>query len=701
MRRTFKQADIIQDEAAECGLACISYISGFYGRNLRLEKLRSHYDVTSDGLSFHHLMRICAEHDLAANAVKVTAESLDELDKPAILLWNNCHFIVLKKVSKNKIEVMDPAAGTRYFTIQDAVSFFSGFALEVSPTENFVVDNKKNKQQDKKRHQHFFSWQSFKNGAVRYKSYMTPFLILAIIIQMTNIAVPKFMSLVFDEVLPKNDVEFLWLLVFIFAFIYLVQALGSYIKIILSQRLRRAISQHEGLRAVQKLFQMDLKFFNKRFPSDLLRKIKSVDVFHIIYTHGWLDIAVETFFAGVFLTLLFFINFELALLTTAITVVMIVIRIMLLSRLMSYQYSALDAEIRRDNVLLKAIDNIIPVKINHSEHKKVNAWFTEHAELELNRSSIEKTSSVIQLSITTISHIQTLVIMGIGAYNVLNGENTAGQLISFIFYKNSFIANIQSVVEKHVTLQLCSVEVKRLMDINPQLQPGRNNYQTSISGRFEKIRNIQLKNISFSYSNLDDLFIRDINIHLSPGQKLVITGSSGSGKTTILKIFAGLLQPSCGEVLVNGIELRRFGVSQYQQQLSLVSPDDTIIDGSVVENIIYECDHYDLLLLERCIDDADLTEVIKSLSAGINTMLGTNGARLSSGQQQRLILARALYRRPNLILLDEPTSHLDRQSASQVIALIKRISVSCVIVSHDQDVIESFDNHLSVTKGAQ
>lgn len=186
---------------------------------------------------------------------------------------------------------MDPATGSRYFTYEEAASYFSGVALEIVPTEAFSTENKKDG--DVKITPHFFSLHTFTRGLAKYKSYMLPLAAMAIIIQLTNVAIPKFMSLVFDEVLPGNDEDLLFLLLYIFTFVYLMQAVGSYLKILISQRLRRSISQLEGVTTVNKLFQMDLKFFNKRMPSDLLRKIKSVDVFHVIFTQGWVDIITD------------------------------------------------------------------------------------------------------------------------------------------------------------------------------------------------------------------------------------------------------------------------------------------------------------------------------------------------------------------------------------------------------------------------
>lgn len=703
MSKIYKTADVVQDEAAECGLACISYISGALGKKIGLETLRRQYDVNLDGLSFYHMMKISADHNMIATGVTLTVDSLSELKKPAILLWNNCHFVVLKNVSSKKIEVMDPAVGSRFFTLQEAAQFFSGVALEFLIADEAMQETTEEKRtgEEPADENNFFSLKTFYHSLIKYKEYMLPLALMGISIQLTNVAIPKFMSLVFDEVLPKNDEDFLFLLLYIFAFVYLMQTVGSYLKIVLSQRLRRAISQTEGLSTVRRLFQMDLKFFQKRMPSDLLRKLKSVDIFHVIFTHGWLDIVIDGFFAIIFAVLLFMISFELALLTIAITGLMVLVRVMLLPTLMSHQYSAIDGEIRRDNSLLQSIDNISMIKINHSEHRKISNWFYHHAELEANRSSIEKINAVIQLSVTTISHIQTLIIMGIGAYAVLKGENTAGQLISFIFYKNCLMTNIQSLVENHVNLKICSVEVRRLKDITPAQQDETASFSLSGLKKREQIASLEVKDLGFSYSNLDAPFIRHLNFAIGKQEKLVLTGPSGCGKTTVLNLLSGLLTPGEGDILVNGISLTRFGHRQYQSQIAVVSASDKIIDGSVLENIIYECDHHDMQLLEECIEKANLANVIRSLSAGLNTRLGTNGARLSSGQQQRLMIARALYRRPSLVMFDEPTSHLDEEARKAITQLVIDLPLPCIVVSHDRALIEAVGNEVAMRAGEE
>ncbi|WP_338563221.1 peptidase domain-containing ABC transporter [Erwinia sp. E_sp_B01_3] len=699
--KKYKTKDVIQDEVSECGLACISYICGTLGKKVALSTLRRQFDVTLDGLSFYNLMNISAEYQLVATGVQVAADSLSEIKTPAILLWNNCHFVVLKKVSRKGIEVMDPAVGSRKFTHLEVLRFFSGMALEIEPGDEFTVRPHQIWGDESKEDKSFFSLRSFKNGVLKYKGYMLPLAIMGIVIQVTNIAIPKFMSLVFDEVLPKNDEDFLFLLLYIFGFVYLVQAVGSYLKILLSQRLRRVISQFEGVKTVRKLFQMDLKFFNKRMPSDLLRKVKSVDVFHVIFTHGWLDIVIDGFFAVIFIVLLFMISFELALMTVTVTGLMVLTRVLLLSTLMSRQYSAIDAEVKRDNSLLQSIDNITMIKINHAEPRKISDWFYSHAELEDNRSSIEKINAMISLSVTTISHLQTLIIMGMGAYAVLKGESTAGQLISFIFYKNCLMGNVQTLVENHVNLKLCSVEVRRLLDISPANVTEVSQFSSSAVTTKEQIKTLSVKNLAFSYSNLEESFIKNINFTLNEGDKLVITGPSGCGKTTILNLLSGLLSPTEGEIIINDISLNRFGLRQYQSQISIVSPDDKIINGSVIENIVYESDSYDMLLLGQCIEQANLADVIRSLSAGLNTRLGINGARLSSGQQQRLMLARALYRRPTLILMDEPTSHLDKLSREAIMELVAQLPVSCIIVSHDEHLIKAIGNEIQMSGGVK
>lgn len=689
-------SDVIQDEAVECGLACVSYIAQYNGKKLTLQQLRRQYEVTADGLSFFHLMKIFNDHQHVATGIKVDAADLKEVATPAILLWNNCHFVILKKVTSRYIEVMDPAVGSRKYTTSEVKLFFSGVALEVTVSSDFVPSHPSEWRKKELNKEYFYSLSNFRKGIVKHSAYMIPLTLLAILIQMTNVAIPKFMTLIFDEVLPNNDKDFLFLLIYIFSFVYLLQLSTQYLKIILSQRLRRYISQFEGLDIVSRMFSMNLNFFSKRLPTDLLRKIKSVDVFHVIFTHGWIDILIESVFIIIFITLLLLISFKLAVLTLLATCVMVFIRLLFISPLTSRQYSSIDAEIQRDNSLLETIENIDQVKLNNSESVKITDWFTYHSRLEDNRAGIEKIQSLLELSLTGISHIQTIVIMGYGAYSVLQGENTAGQLISFIFYKGCLMDNIRSVVEKHVSLKLCSVEVNRLNDLIVENEEAKlldkAGFKSSALTLREEFTSIEVKELVFGYTNLEQPILRNINFSLTEGQKLVITGPSGCGKTTLIQIISGMISPTSGDILINNLSLLQFGIKQYQSQIAHVSVNDSIINGSVIDNIIYECGDYDMALLEFCIEQSGLIEVIRCLSAGLNTRLGVNGARLSSGQTQRLLIARALYRRPRLLLLDEPTSHLDEESADIIINLIKGLPTSCLIVSHDNRLIKEIGN---------
>lgn len=692
MKNKHKIKDVIQNESSECGLACISYISLLHGKSLSLEALRADYDVSLEGLSFYQLMKIFSHHQMIATGVSVRHDALEMLQTPAILLWNNCHFVVLKSVNKDTIEVMDPAVGSRIFTDKEVERFFSGVALEVTLSEDFVRTGV----QEKIKKTNAYGFRHFYQGLFRYKSYILPLALLSIVIQLTGITIPKFVSLVFDEVIPKNDDDFLFLLLYIFGFVYLVNAFGSYLKIVLSQRLRRNISQIKGLATIRDLFQMDLRFYQKRLPSDLLRKMKAVDAYPVIFTHGWLDIIIDGVFTCILVGLLFLASFNLALMTVAITVSMILVRILLLPVIMSRQYSVIDAEINRDNTLLNAVQSIGSIKINQSEYRQVDTWFSDHAELEYNRSSIEKLHSIIELSVNTISHIQMLVILGYGAYSVLNGNITTGQLISFVFYKNIIMSNIQSIVDNHIRIKLASVEIRRLDDVKPESSTDRPYYKSGLHDKVEKVKSVSFKNLSFAYSNLDEPVINNLSFELTEGSKIALTGPSGCGKTTVLNILAGLLAPSGGDILVNNISLQRFGIRQYQSQIALVSVDDKIISGTIADNIVFDCERHDINLLESCIEKADLAAVIRSLSAGLNTRLGYNGTRLSSGQQQRLMFARALYRQPEILLLDEPTSHLDSESRNVIIEMIVSLPVACVVVTHDPLLIDKLRNKVKL-----
>lgn len=704
--RVDKLPIILQDEPFECGLACMASIAQAYGISISLDRLRKEYEVSADGLSFYHLIKVASDLGLSAKGYYVDAEDLADLRLPAIILWNNCHFVVLTKVERNYIEVMDPAVGSRRFDKLDVASFFGGAAMEVTSilerpktsVKPYAVDDDGKVEGD--------DYNAFDFGLLRffktfgcYWTWLVPLLILSICVQLAQVASPKFISLTLDEVLGKHDKDFLHLLLFVFGFVYLIQTVCGYIKNLLVQRLRQYISQEQGEIMIFSLMRMPIKYFWKRHPSDIIRRAKAIDQVHYMYTHGWMELFFSVFFSSVFAFLMYLIDPKLTVIVLVLSLAFVLLRVVFVPAFKSRMYSAIDGEIRRDFHLMESIKKIEAVKLYQLSDQAALSWNSEHARLEQDRARIERMQANVELTNQAVSHLQMLVIVGLGASAVLKGENSVGMLVSFIFYKDFFMGNVLSAVENHLQIKMVKVETDRLKDVRVSTENRvQGCYRERLSTPYELLREVAFDSVSFSYSNLDGSILHDISIILLCDEKVALLGPSGCGKTTFMNILSGLLEPTSGKVLINGRERGLFGQNQYSKQVAVVRSSDKVIPGTVIDNVIYG-EVLDVDLLECCLSSADLDDVIRQLPLGLNTRLGPNGSQLSSGQQQRLMIARALYRQPKLLMLDEPTSHLDGEARRKVMETIERLDVGVFLITHDEEVAAICHRILRIKEG--
>jgi len=290
---------------------------------------------------------------------------------------------------------------------------------------------------------------------------------------------------------------------------------------------------------------------------------------------------------------------------------------------------------------------------------------------------------------SSTSDASSLIISAVGAVAVINGQNTLGELFAFVLYKDMFMNMVITTADRFVTLRMLKVELGRIGDIiNQPAEPMlEQRYLGSLQQPFEKISQLALQDVSYSYGSFEDNIVDQVSLMLEPGDKVAIYGPSGCGKSTLLRIISGLYSPIAGSVQVNGHALHHFGYRHFRERISYLSGSEEILEATVLENITFDDADMGLAVdakrLDHCIEQASLQDCIQTLPNGLNTRIGNSGVKLSSGQRQRLLLARALYRQPDILLLDEPTSHLDSLSRDAIIETLAQLAVTSVIVTHD------------------
>lgn len=677
---------ILQDEMSECGMAVIAMIASYHGRATSLRDMRQHCTIARDGMSLFQIIKVSETLGFACRPLKVMLDGLRQVRAPSILFWNKMHFVVLEAVDGRGVHIVDPALGRRFYRWEQALPLFSGVVLELVPGLDFTL-------QRSARPHHALGFRSVLSANPWLLRYLIPMGLLAVVMYLGAIAAPKLFSLTIDEVVAKNDEDFLYLILYVFAAVFAFKTAAAWLRTWLDTQLRVALGQDLGTGVVAWLLRLPVSYFERRAPGDLLRRTQASDRAYVQFSSGWMDMAIDGFFAAAFIGLMALINLPLAALSLCLCLLFLLFRLLTLPVLERTHRIAIEAETARNVCLLETLGAIESMKLYQYEALKLARWSNQHVETEVARARVQRLQSMNVVVHEGLSHGHSLLVSALGAFAVLQGDNSIGDLFAFVLYKDMFMACTLKVLDRYATLRLVLVELRRVEDIVDEPAEPRPTaiYQARADDAQPAVHSLALHDGRFRYSSFDRPVFDEVNLQLAAGSKVAIFGPSGCGKSTLLKVMAGFYSLDGGQVRVNGIDLQRFGLSHYRQRLAYVTAHDEILAASVADNITMDAGRSDAAWLQCCVEQAGLLRTVQGLPNGFNTLLGPAGVQLSTGQRQRLLIARALFRRPQVLLLDEPTSHLDAEARDVIIATLSQLEMLCVVVTHDRHVAGACD----------
>ncbi|MFM2589061.1 peptidase domain-containing ABC transporter [Vibrio sp. TBV020] len=688
---------ILQDEVSECGLACIAMVVNASGGATSLFELRRKYQVSKDGLSMYQLIRILGEFNINSVALSGNYQQLKDLNTPAILFWNKSHFVVLEKVNNDSITIVDPAMGRKTYSLDEVKYYFSGIALEIDDVDSVKLNNENLENKLTKYRNPFSLVSLLKNSSWLYNNIILLFL-LVLSVNLFSLAAPKLFSLTIDEVVTKNDKELLYLIIYMFGLAFIILTAFKYVRNKLNVSIRKIVENDISSSFVSHMVRLPLEFFEKRTSASILRKLQALDVLHVKFTAGWADIIGDAIFSLVFVALMAYINEKLAFLSLFVCSIFIIFRLISVIRLEKYQKESIDREIERNSTLLSIVDEMKINKLYGNNNNKASSWSSMQSKSVDARARIDYIQEMNSVVFSGISNTQSLAISFFGAIAILNGDNSIGDIFAFVLYKDLFLDSVLRIIDRYMNLRIVNVELDRLDDILA-VEPEFINTNSMTLSEQKSIDTIELKNISFSYGTFEDDILKDVSLLISPGEHISLIGKSGCGKSTLMGIISSLYEVKKGELLVNGSKITEYGVENYRSRVSFVTANSDILVGSICDNVSMSDVNYNIEKVIKCIKEVGLYDEVISLPAGLHTRVGHGGTILSSGQVQRLMLARALYREPDLLILDEPTSHLDEELKSQIMKLLSEQSCKIISVTHDKDICNYSDKVYELNKG--
>ncbi|WVK05451.1 peptidase domain-containing ABC transporter [Xanthomonas campestris pv. olitorii] len=677
---------ILQAEASECGLASLAMVASAYGMQLGLPELRRRFHLSLKGIRLNQLIEIAQTLGFSTRPLRLDMEQLDQLALPCILHWDLNHFVVLAKVGKTKATILDPAIGERRLSLSEVSQHFTGVALELTPTAEF------------KQHKAAPSISARQlTGPIRgLWSALSQIALLSMALQVFVILAPFYTQWVVDQVLVSADRDLLVVLGLGFGLALLLQVgiglLRGWSVVSLSSRL--------GLQWMSNVFahllKLPLDFFEKRHLGDVTSRMSSVQTIQHTLTTSFVEAMIDGVMAMVTLVLMLVYSWKLALVTLLAFALYLGIRAIAYRPMRDRTEQQLVAAAKQQTHLLESLRGMQSLKVTGEESVRRSTYEnllndTVNQDVKLARMSLGF-STASQL----VFGLERIAVIWIGARLALDNVFSVGMLVAYLAYKDQFAMRVSGLIDKWIEFRMLRLHGERLADI--VLTPPEDDH--ALPHALPPAEpSIEVEGLSFRYADGEPWVVKDCSFTIAPGESVAIIGGSGCGKTTLVKLLLGLLTPSEGTIRIGGHDLHKLGPRNVRAVIGVVMQDDQLFAGSIADNIGFFDTDFDLERIEAAAQLAAVHEDIAAMPMGYHSLIGDMGSSLSGGQKQRIILARALYRQPKLLFLDEATSHLDVTRERLVNEAVKHLQLTKVIVAHRPETIASADRVLVMEHG--
>jgi ATP-binding cassette subfamily B protein RaxB len=677
---------VLQTEAAECGLACLAMVAAAHGHEVDLPSLRTRFALSLKGATMADLVRMAGALQLAPRALRAELEHLAELPTPCILHWDLNHFVVLVEMQGGVALVHDPARGLRRLKLDEVSRHFTGVVLELSPTAAFERRDERQR----------VSLRGLLGRVSGLKRSVGQILLLALALEAFVLLAPFYLQWVVDGVLVSADRDLLVTLGLGFGLLVLIQvatgAIRSWAVLVLSATLNL---QWLG-NVFAHLMRLPVAWFEKRHTGDIWSRFAAVQQIQKTLTTSFIEAVLDGLLVVVTLVMMAIYSVTLSAIALGAVVVYAGLRWAFLRPLREATEEALVHDAKRASHFLESLRGVQAIKLFNRQADRQARFMNLVVDAMNADIATRKLDLLFGVLHKLLFGVERVAVIWVGALLVLDQRFSVGMLFAFLAYKEQFALRVSGLIDKAVELKMLRVQGERLADIvlaqpEPQgdaLAPAR-----------EPLAHIELRGLHFRYSDAEPEVLRGVSLAIEPGESIAIAGASGCGKTTLLKLMLGIHEPQAGELLINGRPLRQLGLERWRAMVGTVMQDDQLFAGSIADNICFFDAEPDPQWIEECAQLASVHDEIEALPMGYHTLVGDMGASLSGGQKQRILLARALYKRPQILLLDEATSALDVDRERLVNQAVRRLELTRVIVAHRPETMASAQRVVVLQEG--
>ncbi len=688
---------VLQLEPVESGVACLKMVLEHFGRIVSLPVLREECGVSRDGTKASNIVKVARNYGLNCKAFSKPADKLPTMPLPLIVFWQFSHYLVVEGFDGTSVFVNDPASGHRTMSLRQFESGYTGIVFAFNKRPDFRTGGQKQGE-----------WTGLTRRLSHNKATLLFAVLVSVLLTVPSVILPSFVQVYLDAVVIEGRNNWLRPLVVSMATALGVQMLLLHMQNECLRRLRINLAARMKTQFFERLMQLPVRYYTQRFPGEIASRLELNDrvaeTIALKVAKPSLDLLSMVLYAAVMLTY----SVPLTLVSIGLAVTMLLTFRWILKR-----RGEADSKLSREGgqlagTTLAGLRSIETLKSSGDEvfFAKWSAKLAQASAARQHSDMSMHTLGILPSFLTSLAFTSTCML---GGYEIIHGRMTIGMLVAIQTLLAGFLGPLESFARLGPTLQSLRGQLHRLDDVldhpldpDPQLAAEGAVFSESVTAATVHDRltgHIELRNVTFGYSHLDPPLVSNLNLQIEPGQRVAFVGPSGSGKSTIARLICGLYEPWSGEILFDGHRRQHLSANVLASSLSLVEQEISIFEGTVRDNLSLWDQTATAAVLHAAARDAAFEDVLAAVSGGMEGRLSEGGRNLSTGQRQRLEIARAITNEPRILVLDEATSALDVQTEHLVETNLRHRGCTCIVIAHRLSTIRDCDEIIMLEEG--
>ena len=690
-----------QTESKDCGPTCIKIIAKHYGKTINTQQLRNLSETTREGSSLLGLSEGVESIGFKSLGIKLAFTKLKEAPLPCILHWNKNHYVVLYKIKRDTVYISDPAHGLISYTKNEFIQHWignnadenteEGIALLVEPTPKFYSEEF---DEDEK-----FGFSFIFKYLFKYKKFIVQLIVGLLAGSLLQLILPFLTQSVVDVGIKNQDINFVYLILFAQLFLFIGKAsleiIRSWILLHLSTRINISLISDFFI----KLMKLPISYFDVRMTGDLLQRINDHKRIERILTTSSLTVLFSFFNLIIFSLVLGYYSLQIFGVFVLGSLLYFGWVLFFFKKRKELDYKRFSQVSQEQSKVIELINGMQEIKLHNAERRM--RWNWEYVQARLFKVAtkslaLEQTQSV---GSNFINELKNMFITILSAKLVIDGQITLGMMMAISYIVGQLNGPIVQLINFMRDVQDAQISLDRLGEIHNMEEEEKATDEKVVT--IPENVSIKLNNITFRYTGGLEPVIKELSLEIPANKTTAIVGVSGSGKTTLMKLLLGFYQVDQGEIMVGNFNLKNISQKEWRRNCGVVMQEGYVFNDTIAKNIAVGEDYIDKEGLNHAIEVANIKDYIEGLPLGYNTKIGSEGSGLSTGQKQRLFIARSVYKNPKFLFFDEATSALDANNEKVIMENLNTFfsNKTAVVIAHRLSTVKNAHQIVVLDKG--